>query len=98
MAKSMGATEFKHESLQDGHSIVKYLEALVNGLESGQLLFASGKNEMVLRPHGLLRFTVQAKRKDPQVKVTIKVAWKEHGEKEQSQQPLMIKAAQKQRG
>ena len=33
--------EFRHDSLQDQQSIAKYLEVLVQGLQSGKLSFES---------------------------------------------------------
>ncbi len=75
MAKQTG--EFQHQSIQDPGSIVEYLEALASGFRSGRLLFCSGKKELILKPHGLLKFAVKAKNKDASTKVTLTVSWKD---------------------
>ena len=92
MSKSKTPTEFEFESLQDPESIVTYLDAVAKGFASGQLLFCSGKREMILYPQGLLRFAVRAKRKDGQVKVHLEVSWKEAKTEESSGDKLVISA------
>jgi len=37
--------EFKHESLQDRETIVKYLTALGEGFKDGKILLGSKKNQ-----------------------------------------------------
>ena len=76
--------EFKHESLQDCDSIVKYLSAISEGFQSGQLMLANGDNrQMVIRPTGLLRLDLKARRKDGRIKLSVKVSWKEQGPQEE---------------
>lgn len=69
--------EFEHESIQDVASIVKYLEAITQGFQTGRLLFCAGKKELVLKPQGTLKFAVQAKRKGDRVKFSLNVGWNE---------------------
>lgn len=84
--------EFKHESLQDCESIVKYLNALSEGFHNGSLLFGAKQKQMVLEPHGLLNLEVKAKQKDRKVKFSIKLGWSERKDvKDQSADPLVIK-------
>jgi amphi-Trp domain-containing protein len=90
MSKPKGVDEFKHDSLQDRESIVRYLEALVNGFRTGKLYFASGKQELVLRPQGLLHLGLQVKRKDDQNKVSLKISWRQPKSSEPPQDPLVI--------
>jgi amphi-Trp domain-containing protein len=92
MAKHKAPTEFEYESLQDSESIAKYLEALKKGFTSGQLLFCSGKQEMLLNPQGLLKFVVHAKRRDGQVKVDLQIAWKEHRSRQKPGDRLTIRS------
>ena len=40
----MSDERFKHESMQDTESILKYLDALRSGFETGQIVFSS-KNQ-----------------------------------------------------
>ncbi|MBD3403903.1 amphi-Trp domain-containing protein [candidate division GN15 bacterium] len=71
-------TEFKHESLQDCDTIVKYLNAIGEGFQSGHLTLANGDGrEMEVRPSGLLKLDLKARRKDGRIKLSLKVTWKE---------------------
>ena len=89
--KSQVPYEFQHESMQDPESVIHYLEALSEGFRAGRLLFCWGKNEMVLKPQSLLDFGVKARRKDGRVKVTLRIAWKEPGEEDDREEPLIIR-------
>jgi amphi-Trp domain-containing protein len=71
------ANEFKHESLQDCDSIVKYLQAIGDGFSKGNLSLANGGEGMRLEPSGLLRLDLKAKRKDGRIKLSLKISWKE---------------------
>ena len=88
MAKQTG--EFQHQSMQDPASIVKYLEALAGGFRNGRLLFCSGKKELILKPHGLLKFAVKAKNEDGSTKVTLSVSWKDGRRSPAESEPLII--------
>jgi amphi-Trp domain-containing protein len=95
MTKSKPSDEFRHESLQDRDSIVSYLEAVGHGLSSGKIYFASGDSELLLRPEGMLRFLVQAKRKGEVVKLTVKISWREdQTAADPPGAPLLIRSAQ----
>ena len=74
------ANEFKHESLQDCESIVKYLQAIGDGFARGNLSLANGGDGMRLEPSGLLRLDLKAKRKDGRIKFSLKISWKEQEE------------------
>jgi len=93
MSKHKPPEEFLHESLEDSGSIAKYLEALAQGLKSGRLLFCSGETETLLKPNGLLRLSLRTKRKDGQVKVTVKFGWKDRHRDGEPDEPLVIRAA-----
>ncbi len=54
--------EFKHESVQDRESIAKYLNALCEGIQKGQLTFKNGDQEIELEPRGLINLEVKIKR------------------------------------
>jgi len=92
MAQS--SNEFKHESLQDNQSIVKYLEAIKDGFENGKLTLANGDSrEMVLEPAGLLNLELKARSKDGRYKLSFKISWKEKEETpEVDTKPLTIEA------
>jgi amphi-Trp domain-containing protein len=74
---SSSDNSFKHVSLQDGDSIIAYLEALGGGFKQGALLFSTDNKRLVLKPQGLIKLEVEAKRKDEQMKLTLKFRWNE---------------------
>ena len=74
--------DFKHESLQDTESVVRYLSALIEGFEKGRLEFTSDDQTLALEPRGLLELEVRAKRRGGRVKVALKFAWREERDEE----------------
>ncbi len=74
--------EFKHESLQDGASIVNYLEALAKGIRDQGLVLKNDSRELQLEPRGLLSLEVSAKRGAARSRVVLEVSWSEHDEDE----------------
>jgi amphi-Trp domain-containing protein len=69
--------EFRHDSLQDQQSIAKYLEALVQGLQSGKLTFESDVKKISLEPHGLIELEVRVKRTHGRSRVRLRLMWRE---------------------
>jgi amphi-Trp domain-containing protein len=82
--------EFKHQSMQDRESILRYLEAITSGLREGRIVFTSGQDEILLRPEGLLTLTVKAKRKEDVSKLTLSVSWND-GAPKSDQPPLIVR-------
>jgi|CXWL01.1.fsa_nt_gi amphi-Trp domain-containing protein len=76
---SSAKAEFEHESLQDRESIVRYLNALSQGIASGQLTLGTREESLVLHPSGLLKLSVKARGKDERTKLVFKISWKENG-------------------
>lgn len=68
---------FKYESLQDCESIQKYLALLNEGFASGKLRLSVRDSELVLEPHGLIEFSLEAKKKGDRRKLTLKFNWKD---------------------
>lgn len=88
--------EFAFQSLQDPQSIVKYLDALGQGLSSGRLFLGTKKKKLILEPNGLLTLEVKAKRKEKKVKLEIKISWSvDKGDKHTQEDILEIKAGKK---
>jgi len=82
---------FKHESLQDGDSIVRYINALSEGFQSGALLFCSDNKRLVLKPQGLVGLNVEAKKKGNEIKLALKFRWTEESNGEDlTMKPLVI--------
>ncbi len=67
---------FVFESVQDALSIRKYLEAVMEGLGKGRLVVATGAEEFVLEPSGLLNFTVKARRRSGEGRLSLAISWK----------------------
>ncbi len=72
-------SDFRHESLQDRQTIVRYLNALSEGIASGRLVLGTREEEIVLEPEGLLKLDVKARQKSDEAKVTFKISWKSNG-------------------
>ncbi|GAB7081819.1 amphi-Trp domain-containing protein [Megalodesulfovibrio paquesii] len=83
---------FKHESLQDPASVLAYLDALREGLAKGALVLTTKEKELVLQLKGLIRFDIEAKRKDSQRKLTLKLTWKDCDEPMDDAEDLSIEA------
>lgn len=92
---SSSSNRFKHESLEDSKSIVKYLQALQEGFEKEALLFASDNRRLVVNPSGLINMEVEAKRKGDDIKLTLHFRWSEDDSRDTKKQPLNIQALNK---
>lgn len=87
----MADDRFKHESLQDAKSIVRYIDALGLGFSNGAIRFRSDEREFVLNPQGLVNLEVEAKRKHDEIKLNLKFKWTERsGRKPETDDPLTI--------
>lgn len=85
------ANRFKHRSIQDPKSIVRYLSALKDGFENGALVFSTNGERLVVRPQGLVNLEVEAKRKGESIKLGLKFRWsEEEPAHEEGDQPLLI--------
>ncbi len=69
--------KFEFDSVQDGKRIRDFLAALAEGFGKGSVALRSEADEIVLTPGTLMDFSVKAKRKDGESKMTIKIAWKD---------------------
>jgi amphi-Trp domain-containing protein len=88
------AREFRHQSLQDPHSLVEYLRALQDGFAKGSLQFRDDGGEITLEPTGLIRFEVNASKKSGQHGLTLKFSWKQPEPDEKDPGPLLINGTQ----
>lgn len=68
---------FKHQSLEDPQSIVKYLSALKDGFENGALVFSTNGKRLIVKPQSLVNLEVEAKRKGEGIKLNLKFRWNE---------------------
>ena len=67
--------KFEHESIEDRQSIRKYLNTLVEGLEKRRIVFTDEKDNVLLIPSELIRFSIKSRKKSGKSKLTIKLAW-----------------------
>lgn len=73
----MAEEKFVFDSLQDCETIKEFLTSLVEGFENNSITLSTNGDEIKLTPKGLLQFMVKAKKKGPENKLSIKIAWKE---------------------
>lgn len=73
----MAEEKFVFDSLQDCETIKEFLQSLIDGFEKHSINLSTNGDEIHLAPQGLLHFMVKAKKKGPENKLSIKVAWKE---------------------
>jgi len=84
---------FKYESVQDMDTITKYLDAIAEGFRKGELTLTREGETLLLKPSGLLGFTVEAKLKSGRRKLKFTLGWKEHEKQpEEERRPLLITA------
>ncbi|MDR1685304.1 MAG: amphi-Trp domain-containing protein [Desulfovibrio sp.] len=76
--------KFIFESLQDIKSISSFLEAIVEGMQTGKILLSSSDECIEMHPNGLLHLSIKAKKKGGNNKIGIKVEWKETQNQEQN--------------
>ncbi len=74
----MAANEqFEYDSLQDNQTIIRYLQALIEGFEKGKIMFNSDDEKVELYPNNLLQFNVKVRKKDDKSKFSMKISWKD---------------------
>lgn len=76
----MADEKFRHESLQDRESIGKYLNALSDGFLNGKLQFTWKDKRLVLEPQSLIKFDIETKKKDGEVKMNLRFRWEQASE------------------
>lgn len=76
---------FSFEALQDAEALARYLGALAEGLEQGQVVLRSDGRTLELSPRGLLRFRLEAKRGKHQSRILLQIGWREDAPDDDSQ-------------
>ena len=66
---------FKHKLVTDRQDVARYLLALIEGFEKGQLALASGSNEFTLTPDGAIEMDIEAKQHDGHEKLSLSFIW-----------------------
>ena len=67
--------KFDHESIQDRQSIRQYFNTLIEGLEKGRIIFSSEKDNVMLSPAEMMRFSIKTNKESGKSKLTIKLVW-----------------------
>ncbi|MBN1620022.1 amphi-Trp domain-containing protein [candidate division WOR-3 bacterium] len=73
--------DFNFESIQDVDSVINNLKTMSDGFKKGELIFKHGKDEIVLKPEGMINLQIKSKYKDGKSKLVIKFKWKKQVEK-----------------
>jgi amphi-Trp domain-containing protein len=81
----MAEQKFVHESLQDIQSIRSFLDALITSVDKKRLILSSEGQEMVMEMEGLLKFSLRAKKKGGENKLSIKISWSDTPETQTEQ-------------
>jgi len=68
--------KFVFESMQDAKSIRQYLEAVMSGLEKGRLTVSAGEQQFTLEPRELLTFTVKARKRGGEGRLSLTISWR----------------------
>ena len=71
----MAEQKFTHESLQDLKSIRAFLDALITSVDKKRLILTSEGQEIVMEMEELLKFSLRAKKKGGENKLSIKISW-----------------------
>lgn len=85
----MAEEKFSFESYQDTETIRNYLESLIEGIGKQRLALTAEGREIVLHPAGLLRITVNARRKGGKNRLSIEMAWNENKQKSAEPERIM---------
>ena len=88
MAKN--SREFQHESLQDRRSVVKYLEALAEGIRNGTINLSNQGGDISLTPEGLMNFEIRASHRRDRATFSIRCTWKQDVPENNGTGPLTI--------
>jgi amphi-Trp domain-containing protein len=87
---SIETNDFKFESMQDTVSIGQYLNSLCEGFSRQHLVLRSEENTFVVKPYGLLKFEIKARKKSDRVKLKLEISWKDGIEEEDESSQLVI--------
>ncbi|MGE4299628.1 MAG: amphi-Trp domain-containing protein [Desulfovibrionaceae bacterium] len=66
---------FKYETVQDVATLLPYLDAIKEGLQSGHLTLAGRKHTLELFPEGMVTFSLEGKSKEGKHRLAFKITW-----------------------
>lgn len=68
--------EIRHTSFEDRESVVRYLQALTEGVQSGVLRIGVADEELVLEPQGLLQLELRVSTRQDHAQIRLQLSWK----------------------
>lgn len=84
---------FEHDSLQDLNTIVRYLNAITEGVKNGKLELRGRESEINLEPHGLVRLELRASERPDRARLDFRLTWKPKPAIEDGMEPLEISSS-----
>lgn len=84
---------FHHESLQEPTQITKIFQALIDGLEKGNIKLDDGSGKIKLKPEGLLNLDVLAMKEAGFNKLCVKLTWRDTCQKDTTADKASIKVS-----
>ncbi len=69
--------DFRFESYQDKETVIKYLTALKDGFEKDEIILRTAKNDLKLKPGGLIHFKILSEHRENRKKLVLSFSWKE---------------------
>ncbi|RLL51894.1 amphi-Trp domain-containing protein [Mariprofundus sp. EBB-1] len=88
---------FHHESLEDTKSLRSLMQAVTDGLESGELSFSDDSDEIIMIPKGLLHFKLAAAQEEGRNRINIRVTWHDDVDTKPAKKSLAIRSKQKEK-
>ena len=82
---------FRHQSLQDEHSMQEILKAISSGIARGKITFSDEDEKIVMRPEGLLELKVTATQENNRNRFNIRISWQVDDEGEKKVKSLTVK-------
>lgn len=83
---------FEHDSFQDLNTIVRYLNAITDGVKDGKLDLRGRDCEISLQPRGLVRLELRASERPDRARLDIRLTWKPNNDEDDEVEPLDIRS------
>ena len=85
----MSHDKFSYDSIQDIKSVKRYFNSLLESMENRRIVLKSENKEIVLKIDELFHFTVHARKKGRENKLSIKMSWTSKGDETDSDTKTM---------
>ncbi|KAA0873717.1 amphi-Trp domain-containing protein [Nitrincola tapanii] len=81
---------FRHQSLQETAQVRALLQALIDGLDKGQIRLEDEQGKIRLKPNGLLNLSIAAEKECGISKLGLKISWRDE-DSEKASKPESLK-------